>query len=350
MKKLFLFFYCMLSVFPSLGQQVDFTRNSPRIGDVIVKQCTDFFVSVCDGQQALWDFSNILTTGKKEQTIFFLSKDSVLCSASSRGVIRFSLSEDSLLMLGYESPLIYMDYSKPQLQTIFPLSYGSRAERTYEGSGIYCKKDLIRQRGVVIQEVDGEGSIINAQGDTLNNVVKVHTILTSSLCMFSPIDTLSMDSMRTRHEVIDRNQWFVLGYRYPLYETSTTTYYDGLEQISNIKQAYVYNPEEQGNAPDKVNDDILERMQDGNNVDDVLIEYNFSKTDYLVTLDIIPQYDVTITTFLYSSRAMVYGKRSQMVSAGQSHQIMYDISSLPRGEYVLYVNVNGQVISEKFTK
>lgn len=350
MKQFCLSAFLLLAAFPSLGQQIEFSTNAPRIGDVLVKHATDFFVSAGDGQQALWDFSNVRPTGRKERTLFFIDRDSILCSADSKEVNRFSLTRDSLLLLGSESSRVYMEYTKPQLRMLYPLSYGYHAESPYEARGIYCKKDIIRQEGTVILEVDGEGSVINARGDTLNHVVKVHTIHTGSISMHSPMDSLAGDSARMKHQVTDRNQWFVRGYRYPLYETCSTTYYDGLEQVSNIRSAYVYMPEEQQYAPDEVNEEILDSLQNENKADEAFVVYNFSKTGQQVSLEVVPKNDVCITTFLYSSRAMVYGRRTQTVPAGVSHRTEYNISSLPRGEYVLYVNVNGKVISEKFTR
>ena len=57
----------------------------------------------------------------------------------------------------------------------------------------------------------------------------------------------------------------------------------------------------------------------------------------------------TITTVVANHRGMLFLGRQWTQEAGQDYSVQIDCNSLRPGVYILYVNVNGKVYSEKVT-
>lgn len=224
MKRILLLIAYSVFVSLSFGQTIDFQTNAPRCGDVIKRQQVEYFSSTKDGKDVLWDFSELNVLDRKEDIEYFLGKDSVLRSADSERMCFYNLSEDSLILTGYDSPLERMAYTQPIHLMAYPFSYGYTMSNDYDGTGSYCQRQVIKQKGTHFIEADAEGSIINANGDTLQNVIQIHSIRTGSLCYYSPSDSLFEDSSHIKQVIQDVYQWYAKGYRYPLYETTSTAY------------------------------------------------------------------------------------------------------------------------------
>lgn len=329
------------------GQAIEYRTNAPRIGDVIKKKQVEFFNSGNEGKDVVWDFSGLKSTGEKEQTEFLLDKDSVLCSVDSKMICRYYLTEDTLQLMGYENRLNKMVYTDPIILLTYPYAYGHNMTNVYDGTGMYCQRQVVKHRGTLIVEADAEGCIIDAEGDTLKNVVRVHSIRTSSLCMYAPTDTLFEDSSHIKQEIQETNQWYVRGYRYPMYETTSTAYYDNMEPVSCILSAYMYSPEEQSNAEDMENDQILEDIEREKAMEQDIIHYNVSNTGTSIVLGYSLDADANVSTLVCNSRGMVYGRKNAHQAAGTDYQMAFDTTSLPKGDYVIYINVNGKVYNEK---
>ena len=88
-------------------------------------------------------------------------------------------------------------------------------------------------------EADAEGKIINCEGDTLNNVIRVHTTRLNSISMHTLSDTLLADTSHIKLEIEERYEWYVKGYRYPMYETTSICFYDNMTPVSYIHKAYL---------------------------------------------------------------------------------------------------------------
>ena len=343
----------MLVVFSSFclycnGQTIEHATNAPRCGDIIRKKPLEFFSFSQEGKDVLWDFSCLSTKGKKEQTEFFLDTDSVLCSMDSEMICKYQLADDSLKMIGYENSLKKMNYTEPIIMITYPFSYGYSINNHYKGIGSYYQNLVMKNTGSQIVEADAEGSIVISEGDTLKNVVKLHSIRTSSVGMYAQTDTLFSDSTYMKLEIKETNQWYVRGYRYPLYETSSTAYYDNMTLASTIQSAYMYSPEDEDLEKDDANKKILEEVEKEKQAEIDIIHYSVSNDKSELSLKYSLDADASINALICDIRGMVYGRKSAYQSVGSDYQMSFDITSLPKGQYVLYINVNGKVYNEKF--
>jgi hypothetical protein len=59
--------------------------------------------------------------------------------------------------------------------------------------------------------------------------------------------------------------------------------------------------------------------------------------------------DATIQTIVANHMGMLCSSRQWTQPAGQGYMSQIDCTGLPSGMYILYINVNGKVYSEKVT-
>lgn len=346
--KLLILITCTALCLCSYGQTISYATNAPRRGDVIMKETIDFFSTSNKGNGVLWDFSDIAVAGNKEKMEYYWDEDSILCSLDSRMVQKFQLSDDTLKLVGYETTLEKMDYTEPLVMVTYPFSYGCTIDNNYEGVGSYCQSLVMKNTGSQFVEVDAEGRLVTAEGDTLDHVIRLHTIRTSSVGMYSQDDTLFVDTTFIKQEISEQNQWFVRGYRYPLYETSSTAYYDHRELVSAIQSAYMYSTDEQDVLEDEINEEIKKEIEKEIQAAKDIIHYSVSNNGLQLSLEYSLDDDANINVLICNVRGMVYGRKSECHSAGSGYDMSFDISSLPKDQYILYLNVNGKVYNVKY--
>lgn len=339
---------CMAIGVCSYGQTISCAANAPRCGDVIKKKPLAFFYTSNRGQGILWDFRNLATDGnEKDKTEYYFDEDTVLCSLDSRMVQKLQLLDDSLKLVGYETSLEKMDYTEPLVMVTYPFSYGSSIVNNYKGVGSYCQTLVMKSSGSQFVEADAEGRVVTVEGDTLNNVIRLHTIRTSSVGMYSMEDTLFSDTTFIKQEIKEINQWFVRGYRYPLYETTSTAYYDHMELVSTILSAYIYSMDEQCVLEDEVNEEIQKEIEKENQAVKDIFHYEIFNDGSRLSIDYSIDVDASVNVLICNVRGMVYGRRSDHNIADSGYNMSFDISSMPKDKYILYLNVNGKVYNEK---
>ena len=334
----------------SYGQTIDHATNAPRCGDNYTMRQLEYFSPGNGGKDVVWDFSALRTTGEKIGRGYFLSMDSVLSGVDGDRAMRYSLTEDSLRCLGYDTRLKHMDFSQPVTVMTYPFGYGYTFSSPYSGVGSYCKRLILKNEGTLMVEADAEGCIVNSEGDTLRNVLRVHTTRLNSVSMYALSDTLLSDTSHMKQEIEERYDWYVRGYRYPLYETSSTCFYNDMNPVSCIQKACHYRLDDLGELSDSINEEILANDSIARVAAQDIIHYTVRSDGSTLTLDYSLDADASINALISSGRGILYGRRSMTQPAGTDYQLSFDTASLPRGEYVLYVNVNGKVYNEKVHK
>lgn len=344
-------FFVLLTLCQSICcGQVSRLLNSPRCGDSYSLKQVDYFSPGNSGENVIWDFSWLNSTGDNYRKDFFLSVDSVLSCADDECVMKYSLMYDTLFCLGYDTPLKHVEYTEPMKIITYPFQYGSSISNTYSGIGDYCKRLILKNGGTLIVDADAEGMIINNYGDTLYNVIRVHTTRLNSVSMHIPSDTLLEDTSRMKQEIEEHYAWYVSGYRYPMYETSSVCFYDNMTPISCIQKAYYYCADDLEELSDPVNEEILQNGSISNSAERDIIHYTIRIDGNTLTMDYSLDADASINALISNSMGILYGRRSTIQHAGANYQMLFDIVTLPKGEYVFYINVNGKVYNKKFSK
>lgn len=342
---LMLFFLCF--ILSLHAQMIDLNTNGPRCGDIVKRKQIQFFNAGSTGNSVVWDFRDLNIFDKNEETIYFLDQDSILTSANINLICRYSFSGDSLKQLGCENATYYIDYTRPLTLITYPFLYGYYISNNYEGYGMYCQKQRVKIKGEYITGIDAKGSLITVTGDTLENVVRLHSVRTSSWCMYCSNDSLISDSTNTKQEIQETNQWYVRGYRYPLYETVTTSYYDKMSPVSCVQSAYMYVIDDSVIKNDSENEKILEDIKKHKVDEKKIIHYDIQSNDYEMAINYSLDEEANINALLCNVRGMVYGHQANHHKEGTGYQMKFNTASLPKGEYILYLNVNGVVNNEK---
>lgn len=138
---------------------------------------------------------------------------------------------------------------------VFPISYGSKTQKSFYQKGIYSQSLPLSASGNSIVEADSYGSLIMHDGDTLRNVLRVHKCYSSYMRMSKFNNGLPIDTIRdtlVKH-IEDVYSWYAEEYRYPIVETVKHIYMDKDKVIDNFGTAFLCTLEEQTS---KRNDNI----------------------------------------------------------------------------------------------
>lgn len=344
-------------------------HNGIRLGDRVEKQQVEYVNPGESGENTVWDFSDASAI-KSHPTVFFCDSDSIeIIELQPVSISKYSFSADSLLLTSYENPLQSVRYTQPLAQLAYPFHLGQSFVQPYSGAGLYCNTQSISTYGTMDVEADGMGKLIVSEGDTLSNVLRIHSVRTGSLLMQLDVDSLGFDSEAVvtdssfieadtaqapaidygKQEIEERYQWYARGYRYPIFETISTSYYDNLDLVSCIQAAYMCVPSQQKLLDDKANEDVqredsLLHLQ--NNAPDIM-HYSVSTDGHLLKIRYSLSESASITTLLCNHRGMSFCRSSCAMPAGENYEISLNCSGLQPDMYILYINVNGKVYSEK---
>ena len=353
-----------------------------RVNDEVKKQQVEYAAVDSTGQGMVWDLSEVEFT-KWEPNATYTAEDSrkgVVIGTERNTRYYYDSKPEALLLRGFENNLLKVEYDQPEVLLRMPLVYGDRYEGQFYGTSAYCEKVFSRTFGTYRVEVDGTGSMVLSSGDTLRHVSRVHSTKLTSARFFpevqrermlkSVVDSIKfpVDSIRqgiamdTLVIETDTYRWYAAGYRYPVLEVISTCYKGEKPWTTEAfycapeDQQQLYDPEneearklladnesngsgtENGNSPDK---------EDGKkSVDDILQDLNVVVNNNTITVGYTLQQDATVTALVCSTSGVVYRQQSQTGQSGDHCQMTILCDGLRRGQYVLYMNVNGQVTSQ----
>lgn len=351
MKKLLLltFSVCSLCCYGQHTLTVD--ANSPRPGDEFTTQRVETFSPGLSGEDILWDFSFIepIEDYSKE---YFLDLDSITVVGLDPDLMsRYVIVNDSLKNIGYENAQTFMSYKRPLVLLTYPFAYGDSISTRYRGDGMYCSVNGIHTRGIISVDADAYGSVILSSEDTIQNVLRVHILKSGSYNMNILSDTTAFDPNNLKQEIEERYQWYARGYRYPIFETVTTSFYNNTEPVSCLQKAFCNLPDNQRLLRDSLNADILynDSINNGrhNSGDSDIIDYNIETNGNNISITYDLKEKATISTLLCNQMGFVYRRSSVTQDAGEGYSLNMDCTGLRRGVYILYINVNGKIYNEK---
>lgn len=349
----FLLIAILLCITGTLSAQgvIDYNQNTLRFDDVLDKQEVNYFPAGSSGENVIWDFRDIDFVDDYHVE-YFCDSDSIVLTALEPEIMKkYVTNTDTLIYIGYETALQYMDYEKPIILMTYPFAYGSSISNPFRGEGVYCGTHILQNRGSFSVDADAYGSIYLPEGDTIKNVLRIHTIKGGSVNMNILNDTTVFDPDNLKQEIEERYQWYARGYRYPLFETVSTTNYNNMNPVSNLQKAYCYLPGDQRLLRDSLNEDIAynDSIQEARRIaaEKDIINYDVEVNGSHVTI----KYDLTehasVNSLVCNQMGFVFQRHSVSNDAGSGYQINLDCSGLRQGVYILYLNVNGKIYNEK---
>lgn len=324
--------------------------NSIRVGDILEKQQLQYLDAGESGEGAVWDFSGIKPMKDFPVEYSCDSDSAVIYELTPVRINKYRIADGSLVQISTENPLEKIEFSVPVKQICYPFYYGDTIASPYSGTGLYCLTHRISKQGEIDVEADGAGMILLSDEDTIPNVIRIHSIRTGSLFMHADNDSTEEANARTKQEIEERYQWYARGYRYPLFETVSTSYYDNMDLVSCIQDAFCFVPDKQKNICDEQNDSIQKADSVLNSHNQDIIHYSIENTGNQVKLSYSLDKDASITLLVCNHRGMMYRRASFTQPAGEGYIANIDCSGLTPDTYILYINVNGKVYSEKIQK
>ncbi len=347
--------------------------NLPRSGDQIIKLEASFIHPGQSGKEVIWDFNDLQLNGKEYPVKYFETTKSDLAGIENSSMQTYLVSGDSLLLKVHEDPSTLIRLEKPEEIMIFPAKFGDERTGYFYGKGKYCDRLQLDVTGVTYSKVDGSGTLILPENDTLLNVTRVYTEKITSVysCPITPGFDLSIprDTALSYHDVLERlkqdttyqitetYRWYAEGNRYPVLETVQTSRIINGESLINKEIAYIFHPIDQQELPeDKANLAILDK----NNTKKPPISYVTGKEKLNVETGSIKTYPNPVANylnislksdnqgnaqvFLYSLQGQLVYKNNFQVQSG-NHEETLDMSRLAKGSYILKVQVGDK--SEK---
>lgn len=347
-----------LSAFiPSNAQNtLSLEANLMLPGDSITKERVEFVPAGDDGNQAVWDYSNLEAEGIYSIRFDTISR-SQLIGYDMQKTYNYRITNDSLLMTGYESPLLSVEYQKPLLIQAFPLRYGQTYNTDYQGEGRYCGTHFERNFGSVRITADAIGTLILSEKDTLPNTLRVYTINTEAIRLNR--DSCRNDSDNLKQVITENYQWYAPGYRYPVFETVTSSTYDNMNHVATQQYAYRCPPEIQEEMNDSINERIRREQRyeaDSHYIHhgkqapqgkDVGFIYDVEVNGNKIFINYSIEETATIHAMIVDVMGNIYHNVRQTNPAGDNYQINIDCTNLRQGQYIVYINVNGTVYNKK---
>lgn len=357
-----LFFICICFSFPILAQPVlERSCNMFRDGDRLVKVQVEYKSPEKTGSNQFWDFGKQKFVNEHYK-LSYSGTDSLFVGREHRTLYKYMLRNDSLFSLGFENPTTLMDYQKPELQMVFPFHYQDKGRGAYSGTGEYCGRLKLTSQGETEFVADAYGMIVLPSGDTLNNVLRVHSVKKiAGLITLESGDSLDMQ--------VDTYRWYADGYRYPVFETVESKYMKEQKMMKHFATAFYYTPAEQYYGLDN-DEDNLEKRERNSMTDNFFSGKNKKRegpeledpqqtVDYRILINddnssISLNYTLWETSRILIMLSDIQG-RNWMNSPVQvqeigSYSLNIPLDTYPRGEYMLQIMVNDQLIGKKIIK
>ena len=317
--------------------------------DSLQKNRIHYFSPDKGGRNVVWNFTEKLVSKESSQVKFMEDSTGVVSVLEPGKISYYRTTPNSFILFGSETPLEKRKYACEKPFRLFSLEYGDSVRNNFRCEGMYCGNHPFREVGTTIIKVDAEGSIVLAENDMVRNVRRVHIIDSYSICM--DIDSAALDTAKLTQVIDERYEWYLPDSQYPIIENVTSTTYLNMDVIGTTKYAYCNLPEDQV-AYYITPEDEEETEENEDSVDDNLpasdiIHYKIETQGKVINIKYSLDEEADITTIVASYIGLLCMSRQWTQKAGQDYAVQIDCSGLHPGIYILYINVNGKVYSEK---
>lgn len=372
MKKLLFKITAMAICTTLYGQQID-QSNLYRGSDVLEKKQIVVKGFSLNDTKGVWSLQEAEVSKETYDAEYTTEADTLM--AEERGNRTYYRQDrGSVSIIGSENYMEQISYDMPETWLQFPMQVGDSVCGYFYGSGPYCERFFIRRFGTYKTRADAAGKLVLPQGDTLRNVIRLHTERYVGT-IAEPFDTmlykipaftvdsivkhLAPDTAKVREDVY---RWYAEGYRYPILEAQTLTYLNTLL----TEEMYYCPPEIQEQLPlDEENKQIRARIVEeelarwqpslspdhGQNPqrrgkDGFTYEISQPDGSDVVTIHYDTDHDVRVTALISNGLGYIYRRADQSCHTGTG-QLSLNCTGLRKSQYIIYVNVDGNQYAEK---
>ena len=335
MKKLFGMLMLLSIAQFTMAQEMGFKQNSIAGKDSLQLKRISLkeFNIKSDGEG--WSLKDVGLSKKDFRIKYNDGKDTIIAQEPRARVI-YRQTERGISIIGAEDNLLAIQYDQPEEWLRFPMTRKDTLSGEFSGKGVYCKQIPIQRRGTYKTAVENVDSMILPEGEVLKEVACLHTERQIT-------DITEYDKMQQEQH---HYRWYAKGYRYPILEAIVSSregkvfeevaFYCPLEEQEKLESDRENKAErtrakaESPDAPDDGNGFAYKIASDGNGI----------------TIDYQSDGPAKVVAILASNQGYVYQRRELNVPAGTG-QLDLNTNGLRRGQYVVYLNVNGKDHAEK---
>lgn len=320
--------------------------NGLRTGDTLSVMTLPYVDAGDEGNGVCWDFSNLPITAKHKIwfTVDSLSTPLIIEAGCN---YKYRMRNDSLLITSYEDPQTLVEYEHSKLIMTYPFSLGDTLFSTFLGRGVYCGRHNLWKSGSAKTEADGQGVLVLEKGDTIRNVMRIYSLIATSVCMNT--DSLLKDSASFQQNIEEHYLWYARGHRYPIFEIKTSTLYDDMIPIYTEQWARKLRLSAECSVTDTLNSAILlaDSLSLSNEPVESVIDYTITHKNNLVTLNYSLSSHARLHIIVADAMGILHYRKTEVLEAGDNYEMQVDLNGLRRGRYIIYINVNGTIYNHK---
>ena len=361
--------------------QINLQHNGLRSGDELIKQQVDYKDPGRDGENVIWDFGKLKSVNDEyslvysspvlqENSYYVMGYDtiqskntdqnSLIIGTEHNTMYYYQLKDNQLLLLGHENPTNLLHYTQPVVTATYPTNYKQSQTNSYQSEGIYSGKIPFDTKGSITTQADAYGAIILPSGDTLSHVLRIKTVQSISEIIRS-INPAMNDSLEM---TVETYKWYSKGYRYPIFETIRAINTTDTLNTQEYQTAFFFPPQEHLYLDDDKENlavlDSLWNIEHNKEIDnpitnpetEIKLSYYFypNPVQTQLTLEYYLESLTTVNVTIYSMEGKLIKKQEIGKLDKGLHTEYIDCSNLAKGTYILRIQTNEKVTSDKFIK
>ena len=299
--------------------------------------------------EPVWDFSNLKYLGQESKITLISGDSGNVRMIGQDEMLDFKQTTDSQFLSQIQTALVKIDFGDTFSYLRYPFSVKDSLVCVMDGQGIYSSKNKFRLKGKSKVKAMGLGKIILPDDESLSNTLLVKWSVSGDILPAKNNSEL-VHNVGKLHLMVEDYEWFSKGYRYPVFKVLQASLKNGGQEIMHREYACVANMDSFEMLDDAENEKLRVQQQ-GENVKDKksspLINYQVTMSGRQLHIAYSLTLDSQLRFVLSNTSGMILKSFNQHQSVGNGYRQVIELGDLPRGEYVLYINVNNQRLSEK---
>ena len=315
------------------------------------------------GQNVLWDFSNWKLINQNYTSKYFDTGLNSISKYEHRTFYNYKLNNDTLFLCGYRNSTTNVSYLLPEVSLVYPFGYGDSISSYFYGVGdysnhvglqIYGKKDIC---------ADAFGTLILPSGDTVSNVIRLHSEKIMQYRfdsgIFLELDSLSVPPMVSIINYLSNNsdlirmdvfEWYIEGYCKPIFETVKNTVYKSGKPYKYFSTAF-YCPIDELEGVD-IGIQLAKKTDKTppiNTLDGEMVDFNsfLDKEGRNILLEYNSIEGATIDVMLFDIQGRLLFRDKSLEQNSGKYNFCIDISQYAQTEFVVRLSINEKTYSKK---
>lgn len=365
-----------LLFFISIGSNADNDLHMPAVGDFIQQQVNPLKFSQEDNGP-VWDLSKLQTIENSYHVSFENSsyQEGVIVGTEHQTRYSYQQRNDTLQLWGYENSTSKVEYDMPEAIYKENLVIGNCMSGVFHGLEMYGGKLAFRLYGTYTYKPEAIGTIILPNGNSIRNAMMVHYTKNISKAKYPRVKTIealrnlvfvthpyNKDSIVTLQAsdestiIVDQYKWYAEGYRYPIYETITTSV-KGHDELYSL--AFYNDPKEQKKLYDTTNENVRQRqdrlnsfislknLKSENHSKGLSVSGEVVKGKGCISISLESDVSTNMDLSIYTLTGMLIEKKEDIPVMRGRQSYSFDIASNNSGIYIVLYNINGTISAIK---